>query len=261
MICGAGVFIVFIFGALLGSFLNVCIYRMPKGESIVLPPSHCPKCNKNICWCHNIPILSYVALGGKCAFCHERISLRYPLVEILNASLFALLFVTFGLSVKFFIYSALTSALIVITFIDIDTYEIPDSISLGGLVLGLAFSAIFPAMFSTDSRVSSFLSSVIGALVGGAAIYATGVFGKILFRKEAMGGGDVKLMAMIGAILGWKLVLFTYFIAPIFGATGGILLKIKDGRDTIAYGPYLSLAAIISIFFGNRLLNYLFYRI
>lgn len=251
-------FFVFVIGAIIGSFLNVCIYRIPRKKSIIFPPSHCPACNRNLYWYDNIPILSYMVLLGRCSFCRKRISYRYTVVEVLTAALMVSLFIAFGLSAKFFVYSALTSALIAATFIDIDFCEIPDSISLGGLAFGLAISAIFPAIFDTNLRGVSFLSSLIGALVGGLTIYAMGIFGKILFKKEAMGGGDVKLMAMIGSFLGWKLVLVAFFIAPIFGAAVGLFLKMKEGRETIAYGPYLSLAAIVAMFFGNNLLRFLF---
>jgi leader peptidase (prepilin peptidase)/N-methyltransferase len=198
-------------------------------------------------------------LLGRCRSCRERISIRYPVVEILTAFLIVLLFTVFGgLSVKFFVYSVFTSALIVATFIDIDINEIPDTISLGGLALGLALSVVFPILFDTNLRIIGFLNSLTGALAGGLTTYAMGVFGKVLFKKEAMGGGDVKLMAMIGSILGWKLALFTFFVAPVFGAAVGVFMKIRDGREVIAYGPYLSLSAIIAIFFGNDLLRALF---
>ena len=252
---------VFMIGAIVGSFLNVCIHRMPANKSIIFPPSHCPKCDKVLYWYDNIPILSYMMLLGRCRFCRERISIRYPIVELLTASVIVSLFTAFGAGgcVKFYIYAAFASALIVAAFIDIDINEIPDSISLGGLASALALSAVFPALFDTDLRIVSFTRSLTGALTGGAMIYSMGVFGKILFRKEAMGGGDVKLMAMIGSVLGWKLTLFTFFLAPVFGAAVGVFMKIRDGRDTIAYGPYLSLAAMIAVFFGNHILGFLFY--
>jgi leader peptidase (prepilin peptidase) / N-methyltransferase len=252
---------VFTIGAIVGSFLNVCIHRMPANKSIISPPSHCPKCSKKLYWYDNIPVLSYIVLLGRCRFCRERISMRYPVVELITASVMVSLFTAFGApgSVKFYIYAAFACALIVATFIDIDINEIPDSISVGGLATALALSAIFPALFDTDFRIVSLTRSLVGALIGGITIYSMGIFGKILFKKEAMGGGDVKLMAMIGAILGWKLALFTFFIAPVFGAAVGVFMKIRDGRETIAYGPYLSLAAMIAVFFGNNILRLLFY--
>jgi leader peptidase (prepilin peptidase)/N-methyltransferase len=169
-----------------------------------------------------------------------------------------LLYITFGIQEKCFIYAVLVSALIVATFIDLRTGEIPDEITLGGLVLGLAISFAFPAIFDTASRVAALKLSAIGAIAGGGAILAMAIFGKLLFRKEAMGGGDVKLMAFIGSLLGWKLALLTFFIAPFFGALVGIPLKLMKGNETIPYGPYLSLGAVIAIFYGHTILRILF---
>lgn len=256
---GLDKFVVFVFGAIIGSFINVCIYRMPRNKSIVFPASHCPRCKKSLHWYDNIPILSYMVLLGRCSFCGRRISIRYPIVEVLTAALLVALYVAFGVSAKFFTYSALVSALIVVTFIDIDFQEIPDSISLGGMVAGLALSAAVPAIFDTNLRGQAVISSLLGILAGGGSIYAMGVFGKLAFKKDAMGGGDVKLMAMIGSFIGWKLVLLTFFIAPVFGAVIGVILKMREGRETIAYAPYLSLAAIVSIFYGDNLIRLFLY--
>jgi len=250
---------VFLFGAVIGSFLNVCIYRLPKRESIVMPSSHCPKCGKNIRWYDNIPLLSYVILMGKCRSCKANIGYRYPLVELLTAVLITSLYVVFGVNAKFFAYSILTCGLIVATFVDFDIQEIPDEISLGGVAVGIILSFAFPHLFGVASRASALGASLLGLIAGGGSIYLMGFFGELVFKKEAMGGGDVKLMAMIGSILGWKLVLFTFFAAPVFGSVVGIALKIKDGREIIPYGPFLSMAAIVSIFWGERILGALFY--
>ena len=249
---------VFIIGAIIGSFLNVCIYRMPRGQSIVFPASHCPHCKRDLLWYDNIPILSYFLLMGRCGFCRKRISMRYPLVEALTAVIILFCYRAFGIQAKFFMYSALVSALIVVTFIDFDYNEIPDEISIGGLVAGLIAALAFPSIFDTNLRLIALKDSVLGALAGGGAIYIMGVVGKSIFRKEAMGGGDVKLMAMVGSILGWKLALLTFFVAPFFGAVVGLFLRIADGRETIPYGPYLSLAATIAVFFGNDIMRRLF---
>jgi len=252
-----GIFI-FMFGAIIGSFLNVCIHRLPKNESIINPPSHCTACGKNIPWYDNIPMLSYLILMGRCRFCKGRISFRYFIVELLTALISYLLFMRFGMTAKFFAYAAFVSGLIVATFVDFEIQEIPDQVSIGGIAAGLILAAIFPSIFDTASRFAGILNSILGVAVGGGSIYAMGVLGKLVFRKEAMGGGDVKLMAMIGAFLGWKLVIFTFFVAPIFGAVVGIILKLKDGREIIPYGPYLSLAAVIAAFYGNRILGIFF---
>lgn len=249
---------IFIFGAILGSFLNVCIHRMPKQESIVFPASHCPKCKKNIFWYDNIPVLSYLVLAGKCRFCKAAISYRYPLVELLTAFLLTALFVNFGLTPKFFAYSIMVSGLIVATFIDFEIQEIPDEISLGGTVVGIALAVLFPSIFDVATRLGSLINSLTGAVVGGGIIYLLGFFGKLAFKKDAMGGGDVKLMAMIGSIIGVKMVILTFFIAPFLGVVPGIISKIKEGAETIPYGPFLSMAALIAVFFGNRILGFLF---
>lgn len=249
--------LVFILGAIVGSFLNVCIHRIPKRESIIAPGSHCPHCRVAIHWYDNIPIVSFILLLGRCRACRTKISLRYPIVEFLAASLILLFFVSFGLSEKFFAYAILVSGLIVATFVDFAIQEIPDEVSLGGLTIGLILSVVFPALFGETSRLWSFSNSVLGALAGGVSIYLTGIVGEFVFKKEAMGGGDVKLMAMIGAFLGWKLVLLTFFIAPFFGAGVGIYMKLKYGNDTIPYGPYLSLGAMVAILWGNHILRFL----
>ena len=250
---------VFAIGAIIGSFLNVCIHRLPKNESVIMPASHCPKCKRNILWYDNIPILSYMILRGKCRFCRGKIAFRYPLVEIITAVLTLLLFIVFGPGIKLFSYALLSFGLIIATFVDFEINEIPDQVSIGGLVAGLALSIAGPRMLDTASRPEAFLNSFLGILVGGGSIYLLGFFGELVFRKEAMGGGDVKLMAMIGAFLGWKLVMFTFFVAPVFGAIAGIILKVKDGRQIIPYGPYISLAALVSVFWGNQILGFLFY--
>ena len=250
---------VFIFGSIVGSFLNVCIYRLPKGRSVIVPGSRCPNCDAAIRWHDNIPILSYIFLGGKARCCKARISFRYFIVETLTASAFLIFFSAFGLTPKFFAYAIMVSGLIVATFVDFEIQEIPDEVSMGGLAVGLALAAAFPSILNEAARLNGFLSSVFGALAGGGMIYVMGMLGEFAFKKEAMGGGDVKLLAMIGAFIGWRLTVLTFFLAPVFGSVVGIILKIRYGKDIIPYGPYLSLAAICSIFFGDRIFHLLFY--
>lgn len=252
---------VFIFGSIVGSFLNVCIYRLPKSRSVVFPGSHCPNCTAAIRWYDNIPILSYLFLGGRARCCKAKISFRYFIVEILTASVFFMLFSAFGLAPKFFAYAIMVSGLIVATFVDFEIQEIPDEVSVGLLFVGLGFAIAFPSALNETTRLGSFLSSFLGILAGGGMIYAMGILGEFAFKREAMGGGDVKLLAMIGAFVGWKLAVLTFFLAPVFGSVVGIVLKIRYGKETIPYGPYLSLAAVCSIFFGERILHLLFYGI
>lgn len=250
---------VFVMGTIVGSFLNVCIYRLQRSESIVSPGSHCPACNKPILWHDNIPVMSYLFLAGKCRFCKKPISPRYILVELLTGFVFAALFAAFGLSPKFGAYLLLVSGLIVVTFIDLDTRTIPDHVTFPGIAIGPLAALAAPSIMDEASRMAAFLNSIGGVALGAAMIFGIAFFGKMIFRKEAMGEGDIFLLAMIGAFLGWKLVLLTFFIAPMFGAVAGVILKLTRGDETMPYGPYLSLGAVISIFFGSRILSYLFY--
>ena len=261
--------IVFIFGAILGSFLNVCIHRMPKGESVVWPRSHCPKCKKRIPGYDNIPFISFILLKGKCRICKSSISLRYPLVEFLTAFVFLLFFMRYGLSYDFFFYIVLACALIIATFIDIPHRIIPDEISIGGIIVGFILSSIrginiAPFAFSFKPMFQSFL----GIIVGGGVIFLTGwLFDQIYFKllkkppiggeTESMGGGDVKLLAMIGAFLGWQRALMTFFLAPFFGAAIGIYMLVTKKDHTIPYGPFLALAALISIFWADKIVRIL----
>jgi len=252
---------VFAGGLILGSFLNVCIYRFPKNKSIIFPASHCPLCQKPIRWYDNIPLISYVILGGRCRFCRGRIGVRYFLVELLTGILTLALFLSFGLNEKFAGYLFLASGLIVATFVDFELQEIPDQVTIAGIVVGIISSVAFPGILGASSRLDGFISSVLGMAAGGGSIYLMGFFGELVFKKEAMGGGDVKLLAMVGTFLGWKLAILTFFIAPVFGAVVGVALKIKDGREIIPYGPYLSLATLVSIFWGEKILNIFFQQL
>ncbi len=265
-----GKILAFIFGSIVGSFLNVCIHRMPLGESVVWPHSHCPKCKKKIPTYDNIPFLSYIILKGRCRFCHEKISLRYPLVELLTALMFLAIFNRYGLSYDFFIFIVFICGLIIATFVDIQHRIIPDEISVGGIILGFILTAIKgfnlrPITYDLRPMLNSFL----GIVIGGGLIYLTGklfdlVYFKLLKRPpiqgetESMGGGDIKLLAMIGAFLGWQKAIFVFFMAPLFGAIVGIInLAIKKDH-TIPYGPFLSLAAIFSIFWMDKIIRLIF---
>lgn len=250
---------IFILGSLIGSFFNVCIYRLPRGESLIFPSSHCVHCNHKIYWYDNIPFLSYLILRGKCRFCARPISFRYFVVELTSALLLLTFYVTFGLSPKFFIFSILGAALIVSAFIDFEHRLIPDVITIPGIFIGLLAGLLFPSILGGAKPVAALSNSLAGILVGGGSIYVMGVLGKLAFKKEAMGGGDVKLMAMIGAFVGWKLVLFIFFLAPFFGTPAGIVAKIKEKKDIISYGPYLSIATIVAVLWGERILKYLFF--
>ncbi len=251
------IFVIGLAGLAMGSFLTVCIYRMPKRESILFPRSHCLKCDRAIPWYDNIPLLSFLLLRGRCRFCKEQISFLYFVVELLTALLFLSFFLHFGLSLKFVIYTVLGCALIVISFIDLKIQEIPDEISLPGIALGLVISFLYPNLMLEAERLHALLNSFLGVLAGGGLIYAMGIFGGVLFKKEAMGGGDVKLMAMLGAFLGWRLIILTFFLAPFFGSIVGIIVKIRNKQDIIPYGPHLSLAGIVAILWGEKIINWI----
>lgn len=257
--------IVFIFGSLVGSFLNVCIHRMPKGESVVWPRSHCPRCQKRIPGYDNIPFLSFMLLKGRCRFCHEKISLRYPLVELLTALLMVAIFDRFGLTYDFFLYAVMLWGLIIATFVDIPHRIIPDEVSLGGLIVGFIMVSITGLSLSPFKfTFTPMLKSALGILVGGGVIYLTGVLFDLVYFKllkkpaidgetESMGGGDVKLLAMIGAFLGWQMALLTFFLAPFLGILLGIINLATKKDHTIPYGPFLSIAALVALFWGDRI--------
>jgi len=265
--------VVFIFGAIIGSFLNVCIHRMPKGESVVWPRSHCPHCKKKIPGYDNIPFISYLLLKGKCRFCKGKISLRYPVVEFLTAALLVALFIRFnGPTYAFFIYAVLSCLLIIATFIDIDHRIIPDEVSIGGMIVGFVLVSISgfrlgPFSFSPKPMLDSFL----GVIFGGAIIYLTGLlFDLVYFRMlkrppiqgetESMGGGDVKLLAMIGAFLGWKRVLLTFFLAPFLGVIPGLANLVTKKDHTLPYGPYLALAGLLVLFWFEKIIGLVLIR-
>ena len=256
--------IVFLFGRVIGSFLNVCIYRLPGGLSIVHPGSFCPGCKHPIAWFDNIPVFSYIALRGKCRNCKKSISARYPLVELLTASLFVILLVAFGPGVKFLAYLILSCGLIIATFTDFDHRIIPDVISCPGIIVGFLISVLYPPLHGSSHpwnllfslRGAAILDSLSGILVGGGVLYALGILGKAIFKKEAMGGGDVKLLAMIGAFAGWRLALLTVFISSVIGSIAGLIIKIKSKNSYIPYGPYLAIASLISIIWGESLISW-----
>lgn len=241
----------FILGAVIGSFLNVCIYRIPAGESIVHPPSRCPGCGAGIRWYQNVPILSWVLLGGRCAACKVRISPRYPLVEALTGLLFAFVLYRFGLQSFVPVYWLFAAALIVITFIDLDHQIIPDVISLPGIVVGFLCSFAVPWLSWGDS--------LLGILAGGGSLYLVAVGYELLTKKEGMGGGDIKLLAMIGAFLGWQAVLPVIFLSSFVGSLVGVpvmLLKKADSKLALPFGPFLAAAALFYLFWGPQLIRW-----
>jgi len=241
----------FIFGLLMGSFLNVCIHRIPKGESVIWPPSRCPKCGERIKPYDNIPILSYIILRGRCRNCGEKISLKYPIVELITGILTLGVFCKFGLSFDSIYYTLLVYYLIVVSFIDLETMEVPVRLSYFALLSGI--------LLSPFSSTQTFKEAVFGASFGAGIILFIIETYYVFTGKEGMGYGDANITAVVGAFLGWKMVLVTLFLASFVGALVGIALislRKKSKELPIPFGPFLSVGALISLFFGQELINW-----
>lgn len=255
----------FIFGLIVGSFLNVCIYRIPEGKSIVFPPSHCTNCNKPIRFYHNIPILSYLFLGGKCSNCGNKISIIYPFVELITGLIALLLFYKLGFSLKTLIYMVFSFSLIVVTFIDLKHMIIPNLITFPGILIGFLFSLLITdwsaakklVVFLDISNLGYIVSripvldSFLGIIFGGGILLLIAYSYQLIRKREGMGMGDVKLLAMMGAFLGIKGVIFIIFVSSFIGSIIGISLILYNKGDlkyAIPYGPFLSIAALIYIF-------------
>lgn len=234
-----------VLGAIVGSFLNVVILRLPREDaSIVFPASHCPGCRNPIAWYDNIPILSFLLLRARCRHCAMSISWQYPLVETAMALLAVALFRQFGPTWAFGIYFVFCAALLAIFVIDLHHQIIPDLISLPGIVLGFAFSFLNPLV--------NWQSSAIGILVGGGILYLIAAGYYLFTKREGMGGGDIKLLAMIGAFLGWQSLPFVVFASSVLGSLigiGAMLKQKKGGKTVIPYGPFLAVAAVLYLFF------------
>lgn len=236
-------------GACFGSFLSVCIWRIPRGESVVRPRSHCPACGKLIPWYRNLPVASWLALRGKCADCGARISPRYLLLELLTASLFALVAWEHSGDLAVMLLGwVIVFGLELGTFIDIDWYILPDRVTIGGIVLGLVASAVLPRIHGAWAWYDGILASLTGLALGFGLLWAIALLGRIVYKKEAMGFGDVKLMGAVGALFGWEAVLFVLFASSLVGSIAGIGLMLAGKRDLqgrIPYGPFIALGALI----------------
>jgi leader peptidase (prepilin peptidase)/N-methyltransferase len=242
----------FIFGAIVGSFLNVCIYRLPAKISIIKPLSQCPHCHRPIRLYDNIPIISFIVLRAKCRDCSGRISWRYPLVELITALLVLFLFLKFGLTLKFLVFLIFTAVLIVIAFIDLDHQIIPDVLTLPGIPFFL-LTAIFVVK-------TPWHEALIGLLIGGGVLYAIAFVYELVSKREGMGGGDIKLMGMIGGFFGWKSLIFILLFSSFAGALVGItvmIIKKKDMKYAVPFGPFLAAAAIAYVFWGDSFMRLL----
>ncbi len=238
-------FIFLIYGLFIGSFLNVCIYRIPSGSSIVKLPSSCGSCGHKLNFIDMIPVVNYVVNKGKCRYCGSHYSAQYPLIELLNGLLYVLVYIKFGLTLNSILYCIIISLLITISIIDLRHKIIPDGLNITGLIIGIIYAIINKGI----------INSFIGALIG------LGLFLLIAFITNAMGGGDIKLMAVLGFIFGIKGVLFITLFSFVLGAVISvilIILKIKSRKDEIPFGPFISLSALIYIFSGNEIINWYF---
>jgi len=259
-------------GAVVGSFLNVCIWRLPTDRSLIWPGSHCPKCLRFIRWYENIPLISYLVLRGRCRRCRARISIRYPIVELITALSFVGLYwleivAANGSDDKYWVLAVhcyVVAALIASSLIDLEHQILPDEITWMGLLVGLTASALLPELHDAIHRrlvglawVDGLAWSAFGALVGSGLTGGMAVLGRWVFRRDAMGLGDVKLMAMLGAFFGWDGALLVFFIAPFFGLVIGGFIALKRRTRAIPYGPFLSMAAVVVLLFKAQILRYL----
>jgi leader peptidase (prepilin peptidase)/N-methyltransferase len=259
---------VFGLGLVIGSFLNVCIYRIPENISLLWPASTCVNCSKRIVWYDNIPVLSYLFLRGKCRYCQDKISALYPIIEIITGIVFLLLFNSVlilqgGLISAYIFYLIFCCLLIVGSFVDLEFYIIPNEITYTGLILAPIAGLLCTGFHNLNSTlgyfdnsanqlIASLQASMLGIFVSGGMIFLCGVIGKLVLRKDAMGFGDVKLMGVIGGFLGWKLGVATFFLAPFFGLLFAIPRLISKKGKMIPYGPFLSLAAFICLLFKDN---------
>ncbi|WP_348244498.1 prepilin peptidase [Leptolyngbya sp. DQ-M1] len=251
--------LVFFVGASIGSFLNVVIYRLPAGLSLIYPPSRCPHCLTRLRKRENIPVFGWLRLKGKCAHCKSSIAPRYPLIEAITGILFVIVFWIFGISIQTLGYWTFLSWLLALAMIDLDTMTLPNPLTQSGLVLGLVFSTIVGFLSGgIVGAIGGFITAVIGAIVGIWLLDLIAIVASMILGQTAMGAGDSKLMAMIGAWLGWQLMLIGGFLACLTGAIVGIAaLKLGrlSRRQAMPFGPFLALGAGLSLFYGQAMLS------
>lgn len=242
--------IIALLGIIIGSFLNVCIYRIPKRESIHYPGSHCMTCSQPLKAFDLIPVLSYLWLRGKCRYCHRKISIQYPLIEMINGLLYLLIYYYFGMSILAVAYGVLFSTLLIIAVIDYYTMRIPNSLIIFGTSIGV-FYLVFQSLYIEDIRV--LLNGVMGMFVGAGIIGLIMLFSLLVFKKEGMGMGDLKLLAMIGLFTGSRNVLYTIFLAVVAGGCYATVILIRKKQEIFPFGPFLSGGAVIAILWGDAL--------
>lgn len=246
----------FLLGLTLGSFLNVCIYRLPRRQSVVVPRSYCPDCGRFIRWYDNVPVVSYLVLGGRCRTCKKPIPFRYPIVEILTALLSVLVYLKFGPTWGYVFYFLLLAApLVAVTFIDLSHQIIPDTISLPGIVAGMGATVVLSGL----PWPLALSQSLLGILAGGGSLFAISWLYEKLRHQEGIGGGDVKLAAMLGAFFGWKAIFVILFLASLLGSVIGVVLLLfrrHKAQPTIPFGPFLSAGALLYLFVGKQLIHW-----
>ena len=262
------------FGLVVGSFLNVCIYRIPRGESIVLPRSRCPRCGAAIRPYDNVPVLSYLILRGRCRSCGDPISIRYPVVELVTGLLFYACAAQWDFTPPTFVNSLLLSLLVVLVFVDYEHQILPNVVTIPGILAGillspfqadgayrdiLTFSAASALSPDTLESLVPWLGSVIGALVGGGILFVVGYGYQLVRRRHGLGMGDVKMMAMVGAFLGWRSALLTIFAASFAGSIVGLFLILFRGKNLqhkLAFGTFLGAGAAAMLFLGASILGW-----
>lgn len=249
-----------VFGLLIGSFLNVCIYRIPKGQSIAFPPSHCMACSTGLKPLDLLPVFSYLFLRGRCRYCGERISPRYPMIEALTAVIYCIAFWRLGWSLEFFAALYLLTVLIIVFFIDYEHMIIPNGLVIAGIIGGAATAVgniFYPISFYGDRNL---WNPLLGGVTGSGFLLLVALIGLLVYKTdEAMGMGDVKLLFPIGLFLGWKLTILALFLAVISGGAGSILLlilKLRTKKDAIPFGPYIILGTFVSMMWGWDILNW-----
>ena len=246
-----------LFGLCIGSFLNVCIFRLPTGQSIIRPRSRCRGCNAQIAWYDNLPLIGFLLLQGRCRACRKPIAWQYPVVEVLTAGLSVATYAHFQAGLPYVLYFLLFVApLIVITFIDLTHRIIPDVISLPGIAVGFLVRA---ALAPPGTFLYEMTDAAIGMVAGGGVLWCVGTLYEKIRKHEGLGGGDVKLAAMLGAFLGWKALCFILFISSFLGSLVGIFIIVvlkKGFKYAIPFGPFLATAALLYMFFGERVLNW-----
>ncbi len=256
---GLTTLIVFALGAAVGSFLNVVIYRIPAGLSLLYPPSRCPRCLRGLKAYDNVPVFGWLWLKGRCRYCRSPIAARYPIVEAATGVLFVWVYWTFSLSLATVGYWAFVSWLLALALIDLDTMTLPNSLTQSGLLAGLAYQAIAGwTSARLPGAAAHLLEGGLGAVVGILGFDLVIILGSIAFGKTAMGGGDAKLAAMMGAWLGWKLLLLASFLACAIGAFAGggaIALKLISRRQPMPFGPFLAIGAVLALFFGEAIVS------